>query len=702
MKKVTLAWAVHFHQPPGNFREVLETYASRTCTPFLAMLARHPQIRLSLHFSGVLLKYLKEHRPDLIATLGELVRRNQVELLGGGFYEPIWSLIPPADAVAQLRKMSDWVQDEFACIPKGAWLPESVWEPRFVEILHQAGYEYALLEDTLFEAVGWKRAQLFRGFSVPHLNNRTVLFPYHRIWSRQIPTEGVREIKAAFNQLSNRPDEQIVTLAQSGDLYAAESIHSGGHGHAAPRHLPVYGSEGTIGAFEEWLLYLESERHWIEMAHFGEVARRRWPVAAPASGAAEGLEACVLNTVARREYDAARAELQKRFDGDRFVNYFRGGNWAGFLGKYAEARLMLHRLLWLRGEVDKLPPGQVKARATALEALLCAEEHTTFWHARTGGVYANYLRDAVYQRLLEAEKALHSQDRKETPKENQVDYDGDGHDEVLLRSRDASALVIPQYGGSLCEYAFLPTAYNLANTFRRRVEVYHDTTRIETQIEDWYERRLFQDHFVPTNTAPSAFKNNTFVEHGDFVNQPYEIVQTENDRNASMVVLERQGGLYFGRERRALTCRKVFKMENPGRLTVDYTLTNKGDLPTDLFFVSEVNYTCLSGDSPERLIQVGNQPFICGADFAIPKPEGWTISDTSRKLLWKWTVTPGADLWHHPIHTARSPLPHAPGEGLPRTEWDYQGSAFQIVWPLRLKQKEEASFRIVCEFLPVP
>ena len=692
MKKVILTWAVHFHQPPGNFREVIDLYASRTCTPFLSTLARHPQVRLSLHFSGVLLAYLKEHRPDLIETLAELVRRNQVELLGGGFYEPIWSLIPPEDAVAQLRRMADWVQENFACIPKGAWLPESVWEPRFVEILHRAGYDYALLEDSLFEAVGWRRAQLYRGFDVPYLNRRTVLFPYHRVWSRQIPAEGLREIKAAFSQLGNRPEEQIVTLAQSGDLYGP------GLDADSDRLARLYGTESSLGSFEEWLRHLETERHWIETAHFAEVARRRWPIAAPASGASDDLEPCVLNTVARREYETARTELQRRFDGDRFISYFRAGNWSGFLGKYAESRLMLNRLLWLRGEVEKLPLGQVQVREAATEALFCAEEHTTFWHARTGGVYANYLRDAVYQRLIEAEKALHSLDRQETPKEAQIDYDGDGHDEVLLRSRDASALVIPQYGGSLCEYAYLPAAYNLANTFRRRVEVYHDTTRLETQIEDWYERRLFQDHFVPTNTTPASFKNNTFVEHGDFVNQPYEILRTENDREACSAVLERQGGLYFGRERRALTCRKVFRMENPGRLTVEYTLSNQGDLPTDLLFVSEVNYTCLSGNSPERVVRIGDaEPFLCGADFTAAKPKEWTVSDASRKLLWKWSATPGADLWHHPVHTARAiPAGAAPG----RTEWDYQGSAFQIVWSLRLKAKEEGAFRIVCEFLP--
>ncbi len=31
-----------------------------------------------------------------------------------------------------------------------------------------------------------------------------------------------------------------------------------------------------------------------------------------------------------------------------------------------------------------------------MELLLAAEEHSVYWHIRSGGVYANYLRDAVY------------------------------------------------------------------------------------------------------------------------------------------------------------------------------------------------------------------------------------------------------------------------------------------------------------------
>ncbi len=113
MKTIRLAWTVHFHQPMGNFGEVFEQYAERVCRPFLAALERNPTVRVSLHFSGVLLDYFKSHQGGLIEQIGGLVKREQVELLGGGVYEPIMSMIPREDADLQLRKPIDWNDDEF-------------------------------------------------------------------------------------------------------------------------------------------------------------------------------------------------------------------------------------------------------------------------------------------------------------------------------------------------------------------------------------------------------------------------------------------------------------------------------------------------------------------------------------------------------------------------------------------------------------
>ena len=49
---------LHSHQPVGNFDYVFEDAYQRSYLPFLKVLSKHPTIRVSLHFSGVLLQWM--------------------------------------------------------------------------------------------------------------------------------------------------------------------------------------------------------------------------------------------------------------------------------------------------------------------------------------------------------------------------------------------------------------------------------------------------------------------------------------------------------------------------------------------------------------------------------------------------------------------------------------------------------------------
>ncbi len=90
---------------------------------------------------------------DIVARL---VDRRQVELLGGGFYEPILSIIPEADRQSQLRLMSRFLEDRFGARPRGIWLTERVWEPALAGTLARAGIEYTILDEEHFHYAGLK------------------------------------------------------------------------------------------------------------------------------------------------------------------------------------------------------------------------------------------------------------------------------------------------------------------------------------------------------------------------------------------------------------------------------------------------------------------------------------------------------------------------------------------------------------------
>jgi alpha-amylase len=127
--RISLALAIHNHQPVGNFGWVFAEVFEQAYLPMLEALERHPDVSLSLHYTGPLLEWLRMERPAFIARLAALVDRGQVEILGGGYYEPVLASLPERDRIGQLRRMADELEGLFGRRPAGAWVAERVWEP---------------------------------------------------------------------------------------------------------------------------------------------------------------------------------------------------------------------------------------------------------------------------------------------------------------------------------------------------------------------------------------------------------------------------------------------------------------------------------------------------------------------------------------------------------------------------------------------
>src|SRR3989304_9668870 len=97
MNPITLLLILHAHQPIGNFDHVMEQCYRRAYLPFLKCLERHPGICVNLHYSGPLWEWFEQSHPEYLESLRRLREGGRIELLGGGFYEPILITIPEAD-----------------------------------------------------------------------------------------------------------------------------------------------------------------------------------------------------------------------------------------------------------------------------------------------------------------------------------------------------------------------------------------------------------------------------------------------------------------------------------------------------------------------------------------------------------------------------------------------------------------------------
>src|SRR5688572_29593026 len=119
-RPVELVLVIHNHQPVGNFDHVFEDACERAYLPFLKTLAEFPAVRIGLHTSGCLLEWLEGHRPEYLELVRELIAAGQVEVLGGGMYEPILPVLPARDALRQLERMNKYVEKHFGSRPLGA------------------------------------------------------------------------------------------------------------------------------------------------------------------------------------------------------------------------------------------------------------------------------------------------------------------------------------------------------------------------------------------------------------------------------------------------------------------------------------------------------------------------------------------------------------------------------------------------------
>ena len=143
---LNLIMVIHCHQPVGNFDHVFEMAHAQCYKPLLDLLIRHPSVKVGLHFSGPLYEWFEQHELQTIDMIASLVERGQVELLSGGFFEPLLTSIPERDARGQVRMMNGYLMRRFSHEPTGFWLTERIWDPGLPLTLSGTGASDATVE----------------------------------------------------------------------------------------------------------------------------------------------------------------------------------------------------------------------------------------------------------------------------------------------------------------------------------------------------------------------------------------------------------------------------------------------------------------------------------------------------------------------------------------------------------------------------
>lgn len=637
MKRLSVALALHNHQPVGNFGWVLEENYQLAYLPMLECLERHPRIRVALHYSGYLLDWLCQWQPDFVGRVRALVERGQAEVLGGGYYEPILPSIPDRDKRSQMLRMAGTVEELFGRRPSGFWLAERVWEAALAKPLAEAGYAYTILDDSHFERVGMKADELYTPFVTEEQGQRLKLLATGTTMRYLIPWKTVEECFDYFRETAAE-EPRLVLMGDDGEKF-------GGW----PTTARLCWEEGWV---ERFFSALEAESSWLETVLPGEYVaaqRAHGPVYLPAGSYPEMLR-------------------------------WAGGFWRGFLARYPEVNAMHKKMLRVSEKVAAAgsPPG-------AMDDLLRAQANDAYWHGVFGGVYLPHLRRAVWQGLLAAEQAVTPADAP--ARSEVVDYDADGACELLLESASQNAYLAPALGGAVVEWDV--RGRNAADVIARRPEPYHERLRVGDKGErvsvleeplrvrepglekrlqyDGRRRLIFQAYLVaPGSTLRQAVRS-ALRERGQFAAGEFQL-----RRGGAMVREERLG-------RSRLRMRKTIRLLPGSELELRLALEVTGD-PIDALLVVESNLGLLAsvhdgsvaGHRLEEPADLGR-----GGSVTLAQPEAG--------LEYRLTAPAGGGFWCYPVETVNNSE-----NGYERI---VQGACLLAVRPVRLAEGRRTSLR---------
>jgi hypothetical protein len=671
---LAFCFGVHNHQPIGNFEGVLRETTAHAYRPFFERLRARTEVRLTVHCTGSLLEWLRDHERATFDLLGEVVAAGRVELLTGGFYEPILAILPDADKRGQIEHLSAFLTSHFGVRARGMWLAERVWEPQLARALHEAGVEYVLVDDRHFALAGSEPDEL-GGYYLTEDQGATLgVFPINERLRHLIP---FADVDKSIEYLGERRGRlPAVTVVDDGEKF--------GGWPGTFRH--VY-EDGWLDRFFDRILATP----WLRMATFADVVD-----AMPAAGRVylptasyHEMGEWALPAAAGRALEEAKRDLQGLEGGGRLAGLLRGGFWRNFLVKYPEVAEFYWKMLRVSAAVGRARRERPDDAAvlTAREALWRGQANDAYWHGVFGGCYLPHLRRAVKSALLEAEVGLPAGG---VPAAVVEDVNGDGREEVVVRTPELVVTLNPARGGTLTEIAALARRHDLADVFTRRPETYHARLGAATGVgirsihdqpaekEPGLQRLLAYDRFRRASLLDGLF---------DGVGEPDAVEPWPTARVAlgeavfTHAVETRDGGV-------EATLRH--RVEAPEPLAIDKRVSVRGAAVTARYHLTAAaslagrwgvqwNLALSGGDAPGRYLALPDRPSLGSRGRRSGVNEVALVDEwlaLEARLRW----SPAAELAWGPVETV------SVSEG--GFERIYQGLALLLLWPLERDSRE--------------
>lgn len=520
-----------------NYQTVYKTIAK--------FLYSHPNFSFSFSFLGNQFVYIQKKHPEFFVLLKEMVDRKQVEILGGGFYDPVMPLLYPLDRNGQIEMLSSEIRQYTGKRPRGICIYADCWDSSLVNNLNSTGLEYVLLEDFNIPT----NKQKYLPIIMSELGKSTEIFiisKKHNPLNYQNAEDFLNDIIHCVDKVEKKdsyvqlqPDrivnirlrhDQFLELMENNWFESLDSLLTG--------NLPEY------------------ER--IKLCT-PTIYRKKESVRVP------GFISTGIHSSIAKWIKQPFTEIETKQNSQFTVH--------DFMETYPQSKDLYNRILYVSMLVNQFKNDRIRKK--------CAKEK--LWAAQSGagllctskGAFSNSMyRQQAYKYLMDAEKILREVDKfKESI--SCFDYDGDGLNEYVCRMQNYITY-IDLVSGALQELEVVKNTGNYADSFSRVLE-YDD-------FDDGYKRGLFIDHIF-TDQQFAKYKENQPAGDGIFS----KVIYSETKFNQSHFEIELSARAVCLPSKQTILLRKKYVISSTG-MYVQYIIRNESDKIFSAKFVVESNF----------------------------------------------------------------------------------------------------------------
>ncbi|MBI9103450.1 MAG: DUF1926 domain-containing protein [Spirochaetales bacterium] len=531
MSKTRLVLGIINSQPLGLQQDYYEAVYQNYYKPCLTVLSEFPDIPFVLYYSGPLLDWLEVKHPEATMLINDMVKRKQVELLGGGFYEPLLSIIPNSDRSGHIELQTIQIRKRFGRRPRGGWIGEMVWEPGLPLSLKNSGLDYTFLDDTYLKAAGVKSDEMNYPCLTEEQGKTIMIFPLDSELKSYLlensPADSFAYLKLRLKSLEKKdPRGRIRVLS----LFFKGEEWNGVEGGSRLREL---------------LVLLQKNRKELNIdlpSHYTRVTTPLKKIYFPA---------LMPGKMIHDKKDIPRHDTAR-----------------SLVTTYPEINLLYSKLLYVNNQIRQIR-GDKSRKKSAQLGIWKAQQNRIFWYPKDEGNTYRYVRQSAYHDLIQAE--IHSRESGIfQPNMVKYDFTMKGTPDFMFQGTQVNAYISSE-GAKVFELDYLPKPWN-----------YQDT------ICHWAETQGNRDSFIETFYSDEDHPRKNVNSKGFSLESSYfELEEFDKDKNVLIFTLDTRIPDIFGKKH-AVTLIKKYVFKKNG-LNVNYEIKNNSDTVLEFYFTTEIN-----------------------------------------------------------------------------------------------------------------